>query len=184
MTTTGIVILIVGVIIIAGLAWYLFREQRTKNLRRRFGPEYDHALHEYGTQPKAEQALEARQRRREKLQIHPIPAHERDRFAEDWHNVQARFVDDPATSIRDADHLVMEVMRARGYPVADFEHRAEDLSVDHPQVVRNYRAAHAIALRRESGQASTEDLRQALVYYRDLFDELLEAHTTGLRGNR
>jgi hypothetical protein len=179
MTTTGIVILVIGVIIIAGLAFYLYRERRTKTLRQHFGPEYDHAVREYGSQPKAEQALEARQRRREKLQIHSIPLHEREQFSSRWHDVQARFVDDPATSIRDADELVMQVMRARGYPVADFDHRAEDLSVDHPGVVRNYRAAHLVALRQERGEASTEELRQALVSYRDLFDELLEAHTAG-----
>jgi len=184
MTTTGIVILIVGVIILAGLAFFLYRERRTKTLRQHFGPEYDHALHEYGSQPKAEQALEARQRRREKLHIQPLPLHEREQFSDRWHDVQNRFVDDPSTSIRQADELVMQVMKARGYPVADFDHRAEDLSVDHPGVVRNYRAAHLIAMRHEKGDASTEDLRQALVYYRDLFDDLLEAHTTtGARRN-
>jgi hypothetical protein len=178
------VILIVGVIILAGLGFFLYRERRTKTLRQHFGPEYDHALHEYGSQPKAEQALEARQRRREKLHIQPLPLHEREQFSERWHDVQTRFVDDPSASIRQADELVMQVMKARGYPVADFDHRAEDLSVDHPGVVRNYRAAHLIAMRHEKGDASTEDLRQALVYYRDLFDELLEAHTTtGARRN-
>jgi len=184
MTTTGIVILVAGVIIIALVALYLFQQNRTKTLRQHFGPEYDSAVRKYGSQPKAEQALAARQRRPEKLDIHPIPLHERERFSDHWHDVQVRFVDDPSTSIREADALVAEVMKARGYPVADFDRRAEDLSVDHPQVMRNYRAAHAVALRHEKGEASTEDLRQALVYYRDLFDELLEAHTTGPRGNR
>jgi hypothetical protein len=98
--------------------------------------------------------------------------------------VQAHFVDDPAASIQEADRLVMDVMRARGYPMSEFEHRAEDLSVDHPHVVRNYRAAHAIALQHETGQASTEDLRKALVYYRDLFDDLLEARMAGHKEHR
>ena len=143
--------------------------------------DYDHAVRQYGGQTQAEEALAARQRRMEKIRVHALSRQERERFGEQWHNVQARFVDDPPTSIRDADRLVVEAMQARGYPMADFEHRAEDVSVDHPKVVRNYRAAHAIALRHERGEASTEDLRQALVYYRDLFDELLEAHTAGAR---
>jgi hypothetical protein len=109
---------------------------------------------------------------------HSLSIHERERFGEEWHNVQACFVDDPATSIREADRLVCDVMKARGYPMADFERRAEDLSVDYPHIVRKYRTAHMIALRHETGRASTEEVRQALVYYRDLFDELLEAHVT------
>jgi ABC-type nickel/cobalt efflux system permease component RcnA len=184
MTTTEIVLIVVGVLVVAGLAWFLWRQQRTKTLRQRFGPEYEHALHEYGSQPKAEEALEKRQRRREKLNIHDIPLHDREQFSARWHEVQTRFVDDPAGSISEADALVTEVMKARGYPVSEFERRAEDLSVDHPHVVRNYRSAHAIALKHDRGQASTEDLRQALVFYRDLFDELLEAHATGPRGHR
>ena len=117
----------------------------------------------------------------EKFHIHPLSAHERERFGDQWHDVQSQFVDNPAGSIQNADHLVCDVMIARGYPMSDFDHRADDLSVDHPQVVQNFRAAHAIAMRHETGQASTEDLRKALVYYRDLFDELLEAHATGAR---
>jgi hypothetical protein len=184
MTTTGIVLIIIAVIAVAVLAWYLMRERRTKELRSRFGPEYDHAVREFGDRPKAEDALAARQKRREKLNIHTLSNDERDRFANNWHELQARFVDDPSGSIEDADRLVCDVMKARGYPMSEFEHRAEDLSVDHPHVVRNYRAAHQIAMRREQGQASTEDLRQGLVYYRDLFDELLEAHVAGHREQR
>jgi hypothetical protein len=173
MTTATAVIIIVAVIVAAGLVWYFIQQRKSRMLRSHFGPEYDHALHEYGQQSKAEQALLARQRRMEKIHIHPLSVQDRDRFSNQWHDVQARFVDDPADSIRSADLLVCEVMRVRGYPMTDFERRAEDLSVDHPQVVRNYRAAHTIALRRDKGEASTEDLRQALVYYRELFDELL-----------
>jgi hypothetical protein len=109
----------------------------------------------------------------DKIRIHQLAPEERDRFAAEWHNVQGRFVDDPPESIEEADRLVCDLMRARGYPMSDFDRRAADLSVDHPHVVRNYRAAHDIAMRREKGEASTEDLRKALVYYRDLFDELL-----------
>jgi hypothetical protein len=184
MTTTGIVLIIIAVIAIGALAWYLMRERRTKELRSRFGPEYEYAMREFGNRPKAEDALAARQRRMEKLNVHPLSNEERDRFSNQWHDLQARFVDDPSGSIEEADRLVCDVMKARGYPMSEFEHRAEDLSVDHPHVVRNYRAAHQIAMRREQGQANTEDLRQGLVYYRDLFDELLDAHVAGHREQR
>jgi hypothetical protein len=166
---------------VAAVAWYVLRQQRSKKLRSHFGPEYDHAVREFGDRPKAEDALQARQKRMEKIHVHPLAAQEKERFANQWHNVQLQFVDNPSGSIHEADRLVCDVMRARGYPMSDFDHRAEDLSVDHPQVVRNFRAAHDIALRHEKGEASTEDLRKALVYYRDLFDELLEAHMAGPR---
>jgi hypothetical protein len=184
MTATGIILLVVAVVIIAVLAWYLARERRSKRLRSRFGPEYEHTLHEFGSRPKAEEALARREKRVEKIHVHALSHEDHDRFAQEWHDVQARFVDDPPGSIHEADRLVCEVMRARGYPMSDFDRRAEDLSVDHPYVVRNYRAAHEIAIRHEKGQASTEDLRQGLVYYRDLFDELLEAHVAGPRERR
>jgi hypothetical protein len=181
MTTTGIVLLIAALVVIAICAWYLLRERRSKRLRSRFGPEYDEVLRRYGDRPKAEEALASREKRMEKINIRPLSHDEHERFAEQWHIVQARFVDDPPGSIHDADQLVIEVMRARGYPMSDFNRRADDLSVDHPLVVRNYRVAHEIAESQEKGQASTEDLRQALVCYRDLFDDLLEAHFSGPR---
>jgi hypothetical protein len=184
MTATGIVLIIIAVIVVGVLAWYLMRERRTTRLRSRFGPEYDFAMREFGNRPKAEDALAAREKRMEKIHVHSLSPEERDRFADQWHEIQARFVDDPPGSIDHADRLVCDLMRARGYPMAEFEHRAEDLSVDHPHVVRNYRAAHQIAQRHEKGQASTEDLRQGLVYYRDLFDELLDAHVAGRREQR
>jgi hypothetical protein len=179
MTTTAVIILIVAIIVVAALVLFQLRQQRSKRLRSHFGPEYERAVREYGSRPKAEEALQARERRMEKFHVHSLSAHERDRFADQWHDVQARFVDDPPGSIREADRLVCDVMMARGYPMSDFDRRAEDLSVDHPHVIRNFRAAHAIALKHERGQATTEELRKALVYYRDLFDELLEAHPTG-----
>jgi hypothetical protein len=181
---TGIVLLIVAILVIAACAvfgWYLMREQRSKRLRSRFGPEYDDVVRRYGDRPRAEEALAKREKRMEKIHIRPLSHDEHERFGEQWHIVQARFVDDPPGSIHDADQLVCEVMRARGYPMSDFNHRADDLSVDHPLVVRNYRQAHEIAESHDKGQASTEDLRQALVYYRDLFDDLLEAHFSGPR---
>jgi ABC-type nickel/cobalt efflux system permease component RcnA len=180
MTTTALIIIAV-VIVVAIAAWLFFRQQRSKNLRYQFGPEYEHAVRKYGSSTKAEDALVARQKRIERFHIHSLQADERDRFAEQWHELQSRFVDDPSSSIESADQLVCEVMQARGYPMTEFERRAEDLSVDHPQVVRNYRAAHSMAVRRDRGEATTEDLRQALVFYRELFDELLEAHTAGRR---
>jgi len=140
-------------------------------------------VRELGSSTKAEDALAARQKRMEKLHIHSLQPDEQVRFADRWQQVQSRFVDDPSGSIQNADALVCDVMSARGYPMTEFDRRAEDLSVEHPVVVRNYRAAHAIAVRRDRGEASTEDLRQALVHYRDLFDELLEAHPAG-RKNR
>jgi hypothetical protein len=179
MTATGIVLIIIAVAVIAVLGWYLMRERRSKLLRSRFGPEYEYAMREFGDRHRAEDALAQRQQRMEKIRVRPLSHEEHDRYANEWHDVQARFVDDPPGSIEDADRLVCDVMKARGYPMAEFEHRAEDLSVDHPHVVRNYRAAHAIAMRHEKGDASTEDLRKAIVYYRDLFDELLEAGVAG-----
>ena len=184
MTTTGIILVVIAVAVIAVLAWYLMRERRSKHLRSRFGPEYEFAMREFGNRPKAEEALANREKRMEKIRVRPLSHEDQARFAGDWHNVQAHFVDDPAASIQEADRLVCDVMRARGYPMSEFEHRAEDLSVDYPHVVRNYRAAHTIAQRHEKGEAGTEDLRQALVYYRDLFDELLDAHVAESKGVR
>jgi hypothetical protein len=182
MSTVSIVIVIAIALIGAALLVWGWRRERTRHLRSQFGPEYDQALNTYGKRGTAERALEERQKRMEGIEIHPLGDQERDRFAHQWQRVQSLFVDDPVASIHDADRLVCAVMRARGYPMADFEHRAADLSVGHPRVVKNYRSAHEIALRLERKQCSTEDLRQALVYYRDLFEELLEAHVAGLRG--
>ncbi len=184
MTPIGIIVLIAAIVIACVLAWYLLRERRSRRLRSRFGPEYERTLGEYTSRSRAEEALERRERRIERIPIRGLSREEHDRFAREWHDLQSRFVDDPPGSIAEADRLVCEVMRTRGYPVADFERRTEDLSVDHPHVVSNYRAAHAIALRHEKGEASTEDLRQALVHYRDLFDELLEAQVAGPRESR
>ena len=181
MTTTTAFLLVAVLVVAAVAAWYFLRERRSKELRSHFGPEYDRAIQEFGNRDRGENALVARQKRVEKLDIHSIPPAERDRFADDWRRVQSHFVDDPAESIHQADTLVCDLMRARGYPMSEFDHRADDLSVHYPHVVRNYRAAHQIALRQQSGQGDTEDLRKALVYYRNLFDELLEAHVAGDR---
>jgi hypothetical protein len=184
MTDTVIVLIVIALAVLAILGWYLMRERRSKRLRSRFGPEYEFAVREFGNRPKAEEALAKRERRMERINVRPLSHEDHVRFSDKWHDVQAHFVDDPGASINEADRLVCDVMRARGYPMSEFEHRAEDLSVDHPQVVRNYRAAHQIAERHDSGQASTEELRKALVYYRDLFDELLDARVAGHKEHR
>src|SRR5205085_7778008 len=132
------------------------------------------AVNQYGDQRKAEAELAAREKRVRKLEIRALASEEQRRFAGAWQKTQARFVDEPSQAVRDADGLVKEVMQARGYPVGDFEQRVSDVSVDHPNVVTNYRAAHDIAARNDSGNATTEDLRQALMHYRSLFEELLE----------
>ncbi len=180
--TTATALIVVGIlIIVAAAAWYFILQRRSTRLRTRFGPEYDRAVAEYGGRAKAENALLSRERRREKLDIHSLTPGQRERFAQQWHTVQAHFVDDPPGSIREADNLVSDVMKTRGYPTSEFDHRAEDLSVDYPHVVRNYRQAHDIAVRQQRGQATTEDLRKAMVCYRELFDELLESRVRGAR---
>jgi hypothetical protein len=171
-----LVAIIVIVVIVLALAWILMRQQRTARLRKQFGPEYERAVSESGSRQAAEAELEDRRARREKLEIVALEPAARDRHLEEWRLVQAQFVDSPTEATRAADRLINEVMRERGYPVEDFEQRASDISVDHPQVVDDYRAAHAVAEANERSEASTEDLRQALVHYRSLFEELLDTH--------
>jgi hypothetical protein len=178
MSTSVTIVVIVVLIAVVVAGWAFYRQQRRKALRARFGPEYSTAVQQYGDESRAADALAARERRMEKIPIRALSREDQQRFIDQWQTVQRDFVDDPASSIKRADVLVCDVMRARGYPMSDFEHRAEDISVDHPDVVQNFRAAHAIA---ERSQAGTEDLRQGLVYYRNLFDELLEAHVAGER---
>jgi len=175
MNTTVIAIIVIVAVILIGAAIMLRRRREGERLKQQFGPEYEHHLHESGSKSEAESALLAREKRVKSLDIRPLPPEQRCAFADDWQQVQAKFVDDPERSIALADALVAEVMKARGYPVDDFEQRAADISVDHPQVVQNYRAAHEIALRQARGQADTEDLRSALLGYRSLFEELLHA---------
>lgn len=170
-----VIIIAIAVVVIALVAWLGTRRRRTRELREGFGPEYDATVNAYGDRRRAEEELEARKERVAQLQIHPLAASDRQRFMERWHATQAHFVDEPASAIAEADRLVQEAMAARGYPVGDFEQRAADVSVDHPNVVRDYRQAHAVSMRNERGEATTEDLRQAMVHYRSLFDDLLAA---------
>ena len=174
---TSMIVAIVGIAIVAALvvAWVYFRNKRSQDLKRQFGNEYYRALDKTGSRSRAEAELVSRAKRVEHLEIRPLSAGDHDRFAERWRVTQAAFVDRPASAVSDAAKLVVEVMRARGYPVGDFDQRAADLSVDHPRFVENYREAHALALASERGEASTENLRQAMVHYRALFEELLEA---------
>lgn len=172
-TWVWIVIVVAAVLVIALVVGSVMRRRRTKALRGQFGPEYDRAITEAGDRRGAESDLASRQDRREEMDIRPLVAVARERYAELWQNVQGRFVDSPSQAVREADQLVMDVMKERGYPMDDFNQRSADLSVDHPQLVDNYRAAHAISLASTHDTASTEDLRQAMMYYRSLFEELL-----------
>jgi hypothetical protein len=177
LSTTQIIIIIavaaVVVFAIVGIALSI-RKRRTEKLRTRFGSvEYTRAVTEGGSKQKAEAALNARAARVEKLDIKPLGPGDRARFIESWGKLQARFVDGPGSAVTDADQLLGDVMSTRGYPVSDFEQRAADISVDHPLVLENYRAAHQCALRQSSGKANTEELRQAMIHFRTLFDELV-----------
>jgi hypothetical protein len=172
-TTATIVILWIGLAAIGAILWMLWNGRR-KRLRKRFGPEYDRTISAYGSRRQAEQELLRREKRFEKFQIRPLAQAEQDRFAHAWRWDQSHFVDHPEEAVEEAQHLVTELMRARGYPVSDFEQQAADLSVEHSRVVQNYRAAHALCDLHLRGEASTEDLRAAMVHYRELFEELLE----------
>ncbi len=175
MSTLATILLIVVIVLAAAVVWLLLMRQRSKHLRSKFGPEYQRTVTELGDRTKAERDLERREKRVQRLNLHPLEPATRDRFADAWREDQARFVDDPKGAVVKADTLVVEVMRERGYPVGEFDQRVDDISVDHPHLVENYRAAREIVDKERAGRATTEDLRRALVYYRALFDELLEA---------
>ena len=165
--------LIIAAIVVATILYYQREAQRRRHLRERFGPEYDRLVAATGSSRAAERELEQRERRAATLHIRPLPLEDQQAFTTRWQAVQAEFVDSPKTSLAHADELLGEVMNARGYPVQDFEQRAADLSVDHPVVVQHYHAAHGIALRHKKDQTTTEDLRQAMIHYRALFQELV-----------
>jgi hypothetical protein len=174
---TWIVVGIVVILVVVA-AFVLWRREQTRKLQQRFGPEYRHAVDTLGSETKAEAELRERERRVAQLHIVALSEADAARFGESWRALQARFVDDPAAAVVDADRLVRELMQARGYPMGDFERRAADISVDHPNVVENYRAAQAIAARAQRNEADTEQLRKAVVHYRALFSELLEVRDT------
>lgn len=168
---------IVILVALLAVAWLLTRQRQSRHLQDRFGPEYRRAVATHGGRTKAEAELKAREQRVERLKITTLEPADAARFGEEWRSLQSRFVDDPKRVVAAADLLVRELMVKRGYPMADFERRAADLSVDYPAVVENYRAAQAVATLNERGDANTEQLRKAVVYYRDLFDELLEVRS-------
>lgn len=171
----AVVLVIVVIILATRLAT---RRRQSQQLHATFGPEYDHAVSQHGgSRSEAEADLVARREHVQSLNIRPLSQADRTRYEESWRATQARFVDEPIVATAEADRLVADLMRARGYPVRDFEQRAADISVNYPNVVSNYRAAHAISVASAQGKASTEDLRTAMIHYRALYDELLDTST-------
>ena len=172
--TTTWVLIGLGVVIVAALIGYFaLRNRRTAALRDQFGDEYDRTLDAAGGRAKAEAALKEREERVSNLDIRPLTPEERDGFSGEWRDVKALFVNSPVEAVHHADRLLTNVMKARGYPMADFDRRYEDLTVDHGEVARHYREGHEITLRHQQGQASTEDLRQAMIHFEALFDDLV-----------
>jgi hypothetical protein len=170
-------IVVAGIVLVALVVMVVIAmengRRRRERLRRRFGPEYDRAVEQYGSVAKAEKELSARARRLERIHLRELNDADRMHFGNAWTAVQTKFVDDPPGAVSEANRLIKTVMEARGYPVEDFEHRVADLSVEHAHVVQHYRAARALALANQEGRANTEELRQAFVHYRALFTELL-----------
>ena len=182
LTDPRVIALAAAVIVIVAVGAWLYVRKRsgtTADLRQKFGPEYDRAVLTHGS--KAETQLADREKRVEKLSIRDLDSMERERYSKQWLAVQSRFVDSPKGAVAEADDLVSTVMKARGYPVADFDQRAADISVDHPRVVENYRLAHEIALRVGKDAATTEELRTAMIHYRSLFEELVQVPTVAER---
>jgi hypothetical protein len=167
------------IVVLAVLAWLYVRNRRstTADMRKKFGPEYDRAVLTHGSERKAEATLADRKKRVEMLSIRYLDSMEHERYSKQWQAVQSRFVDSPKGAVVEADDLVSSVMKARGYPVDNFDQRAADISVDHPRVVEDYRSAHEIALRVGKDAATTEDLRTAMIHYRSLFEELVQVPT-------
>lgn len=172
-----ILIVVSGVLVVAlliAVISYLISRRKTERLRQHYGPEYERLVAETGGQKTAEKELIARERKRDKLDVTPLTQSARNDFSTRWSQVQTAFVDNPSAAVGVADRLVTDVMRERGYPIDDFDQRAADISVDHPQIVENYRAAHAVHLSQQRGEVSTEQQREAFVHYRALFEKLLE----------
>lgn len=167
-----IIIVIVALLIIFAIAM-IARRAKTRQLRERFGPEYDRTVRTAGDRQKAEAELRERQKRHDELKLRELDPSARERYRDRWRTIQMKFVDDPSAAVREADALLIEVMRERGYPADEFDRRSADVSVDYPNLVNNYRKAHTISDANANNTATTEDLRQATVYYRSLFDELL-----------
>ncbi len=176
MNATYVIVIVVLVVVVIGAVMgpIFARRRRSDRLQDHFGDEYDHTVQTLGDEKKAQTELDERQKHVETLDIRSLSVSERDGYLADWAAVQSKFVDEPGQAIVDADRLIIEVMQKRAYPLSDFDQRAADISVTYPALVTNYRAARAIALKNEQHQANTEELRQAMIYYRSLFEELLE----------
>jgi hypothetical protein len=181
MNATAMIISFILALAVLGALWVLMilNRKRSERFHDQFGPEYDHTVEVMGTEKKAQKAMDDRRKHIESLDIRPLSTSERERYLADWSAVQAKFVDQPGPAVVEADRLIMEVMQVRAYPVSNFEQRAADLSIQYPALVSNYRAARKIANNNKNHMASTEELRQAVVYYRSLFDELLKMETIG-----
>lgn len=173
MTWIWIALAVVAVLLVAAVVWWAVRLRRRQHLRHHFGPEYEHTVEATGSKAEAEAELAEREKRVKEYELHTLSAAERDRFAHRWRTAQGDFVDNPAVAVTQADALVQEAMQARGFPVADFNQRQADVSVEHPDVAHHYREAREIARRNEKGEATTEDLRLAMKHYQSLFDALL-----------
>jgi hypothetical protein len=174
-----VLIAVAIVVVIAVAAWQLMVRRRTGELRGQFGPEYDRTLESAESRREAEAELAERKERREQFTLRPLSPTTRSRYVEGWRSVQAQFVDDPRTAVASADVMIQSVMHDCGYPVEDFDQRAADISVDHPDVVENYRQGHMLAERSASGDDSTEDLRRAMQHYRALFEDLVDSNGSG-----
>lgn len=173
MSTVTFIAILVAIVAIAIAIWAFLRQRNTVRLRSKFGAEYDHLLQHEGGRARAEAELAKREKRVKKFNIRELNPQERGRFADAWTREQSRFVDDPKSAVLNADALVIDLMKTRGYPMSDFETQAADISVDHPEVIGNYREAHGIAERCRHGEANTEDLRRSMIHYRALFEDLL-----------
>jgi hypothetical protein len=174
MSTQAVVVVIAVAIAIVVACVLILRARKSQRLKDRFGPEYGRAVQQTGNRTQAEAKLEKIEKRVERYRLRPLSPQARANFVEEWRRVQARFVDDPRAALTEADKLIERIMAERGYPIAEFEERAADISVDHPNVVEHYRAGHEIAMRNAQGRASTEDMRLAMIHYRTLFDDLAE----------
>lgn len=168
-----IAIVVAAVVVLALVAWAVLQSRHRRNLRDRFGPEYDRTVEESDRRRDAERELAERARRRDELDIRDLSPAARARYQDEWRAVQARFVDNPTLAVTEGDTLIAAVMRDRGYPVDDFDTRADMVSTDAPDVVRHYREAHEICGRHQHGDATTEDLRHAMMRYRTVFEELV-----------
>jgi hypothetical protein len=184
MTSAQVVLIIVVLIlaVAAGVAaWYFWRQ---RSLRNQFGPEYDRVVADQDSRLAADRELRARQRRHDELELRPLDEEDRARFAEEWQRVQEQFIEDPANAVVSGEHLVNKLMAQRGYPKGNYDERLAVLSVEHGQTLDHYREAHDMYLRAQGGEADTEELRQALVHYREIFGELLSEGTSRMDGQR